>query len=61
MVMLLHDEYFIIEAKVSSSTEQAIEQIQKKYLPQMPNDRPITMIGINWDKEGGKVEVRSQK
>ncbi|MBS8122136.1 hypothetical protein VAMP_125n1, partial [Candidatus Vampirococcus lugosii] len=53
--------YYIIEAKVNNSAKKAIEQINKKYLPQFSEDDEIVKIGINWNKKGGEFDVVYEK
>ncbi|MBS8121564.1 PD-(D/E)XK nuclease domain-containing protein, partial [Candidatus Vampirococcus lugosii] len=61
LVIPINNKYYIIEAKVNNSAKKAIEQINKKYLPQFSEDDEIVKIGINWNKKGGEFDVVYEK
>lgn len=56
-VIPVNDKYYIIEAKVDSSTQEAIEQIDKNYIPQFTDGKEIIKIWMNWDIKGQKVDA----
>ena len=58
LVIPVNNKYYIIEAKVDSSTSDAISQIDKKYMPQFTNWQDVVKIWFNWDKKNkNEVEI----
>ena len=51
MVITKGDVCYVIEAKINGTTAEAIEQIEKKYIPQLTQYKEIVKIGINWNKK----------
>jgi hypothetical protein len=47
----MNNKYYIVEAKVNESTKKAIEQINKKYVPQLKDGKEIVKYGLNWDRK----------
>ena len=55
LVIPMNNKYYIVEAKVNESTKKAIEQIDKKYVPQLKDGKEIVKYGLNWDRKWKNV------
>jgi len=57
LVIPVNEKYYIIEAKVNESSQKAIEQIDKLYIPQFTDWKKVIKIWVNWDKENEKFDI----
>lgn len=57
LVIPLNNEYYIIEAKVDKSCKEAIDQINKNYVPQFTDGKKIIKTAFNWDRNNKKVDI----
>jgi len=60
-VIPVWEKYFILEAKVDKSSREAIEQINKKYIPQFTDGKAIVKVGLNWNRNKELIEVVFEK
>lgn len=51
MVVTNKNTIYVLEVKVNWTVKEALEQIKQKYIPQLPIDKEIVKIWINWNKD----------
>ena len=57
LVIPVNNKYYIVEAKVNESSQKAIEQIEKLYVPQLQDWKEIIKVWINWNKKDEKFDI----
>jgi len=57
LVIPVNNKYYIIEAKVDESSQKAIEQINKIYIPQFTDWKDIIKVWVNWDRKNNKFDI----
>jgi len=57
LVIPVNNKYYIVEAKVDKTCQEAIDQIDKKYIPQFTDWKEIVKVAFNWDRKKNKIDT----